>query len=405
MNRDFHSMKPSLRDVFDGIRSEPGRAGLSFLAVMIGITALTVLLAFLGGLKEKACLLMKDLGANVVAIVPSESSGTESRPVMNRSTVDVLSQNLRDCRVSSIQHFELPVEGVENPLQVWATDEMLCRLRGWTIDQGRFLDRWDVVQSSRSIVITRALSETYGWNLGAVISIDHVPFTVVGILSNLGGAGEQSMAEGGWQIGHGAMFVPYSVCRTWGHWEQDAYPYVDAVFLQSIQGEEAGAVMKRAQWILQKPEYIKRSLNWITPEFMIRGIRRLQNSVRLAGGSIAALCLILGGTTLMSLMVANVRDRVVEIGLRRALGATAGQVAFMFVVESCLVTGVAALVGTVAASLLVWFTQYRFAAPVAMDAVALVLPVFISLGLGFAFSYWPARMAARVSPAEALRND
>ena len=94
-----------------------------------------------------------------------------------------------------------------------------------------------------------------------------------------------------------------------------------------------------------------------------------------------------------------------EIGLRRALGATAGQVALLFVLESCLVTGMAAVAGTVAAALLLWFTQYRFAAPVEMNGAALILPILASLLLGFAFSYWPARMAARVSPAEALRND
>ena len=405
MKSDLHSMRPSLRDVFDGIRSEPGRAGLSFLAVMIGITALTVLLAFLGGLKEKARLLMKELGANVVAIVPSESSNSEDRPELDRALVSVLRENLDDCRVSAVWRFDLPVAGMETPMAVFASDEALGQLRGWSMDQGRFLDRWDVIHSSRSIVITRALSDTYNWNLGAIISIDNVPFTVVGIVKNLGGAADQEGVEGRWQTGLNAVFVPYSACRTWEEQDLSANPPVDAIFLQSMKGEEAGEMLKRAQRILQEPGYAKRSLRWITPEFIIRGIRRLQNSVRLAGGSIAVLCLILGGTTLMSLMVANVRDRIMEIGLRRALGATAGQVALLFVLESCLVTGMAAVAGTVAAALLLWFTKYRFAAPVEMNGAALILPILASLLLGFAFSYWPARMAARVSPAEALRND
>ena len=405
MKADLHSMTPSLRDVFDGIRSEPGRAGLSFLAVMIGITALTVLLAFLGGLREKARLLVKDLGANVVAIVPSESLTPDDRPVLDRAMVEVLKKNMDTCRVSAVLQFELPVEGMETPLPVFATDETLHHLRGWSLCQGRFLDHWDVINSSRSIVITRALGQTYDWNLGSVIFLDHVPFTVVGVIDSLGGAADHEAVGGGWQTGRDAVFVPFSACRTWGVWEQDAYPAVDAIFLQSIKGEDAAEVVKRAQWILREPGYATRSLSWITPELVIRGIRRLQNSVRLAGGSIAVLCLILGGTTLMSLMVANVRDRIMEIGLRRALGATAGQVAILFVLESCLVTGIAALAGTVAACLLVWFTKYRFSAPVEMGGTALILPVLVSLVLGFAFSYWPAQMAARVSPAEALRND
>ena len=61
-------LRPLLRDVVEGIRAEPSRTGLSVLAIAIGIAALTVLLAVLGGLRLKARTLVRDLGANVIAV-------------------------------------------------------------------------------------------------------------------------------------------------------------------------------------------------------------------------------------------------------------------------------------------------------------------------------------------------
>jgi putative ABC transport system permease protein len=144
---------------------------------------------------------------------------------------------------------------------------------------------------------------------------------------------------------------------------------------------------------------------WVTPEVLLRKVRRLQDTIALTVGSIAALCLVLGGTTLMSLMVANVRDRVTEIGLRTALGATPRDIAGLFVAEGALVAAAAGLVATAGTHLLLLAGNGRLPVPVAVDAATVALPALVAVGLGIVFSYWPARTAARIMPAEALRND
>jgi putative ABC transport system permease protein len=157
--------------------------------------------------------------------------------------------------------------------------------------------------------------------------------------------------------------------------------------------------------LLTQPDQRVSGLAWITPESLLHRIRRLQRTIRLTVGSIAVLCLLLGGTTLTSLMVANVRDRVTEIGLRRALGATSRDIAVLFVWEACLVTAAAAVIGTAATHLVLLLGRRGLPVPVHLGLVTLLVPVVVSLALGSASSYWPARSAAAIAPSEALRNE
>ena len=107
----------------------------------------------------------------------------------------------------------------------------------------------------------------------------------------------------------------------------------------------------------------------------------------------------------MSLMVANVRDRVVEIGLRRSLGATARDIAQLFVLEACLVTSAAGVAGLLTAGAIMWLVQKKSAMLMSIGVTGFAVPFIVSVALGVVFSYWPARMAAQISPSEALRNE
>jgi ABC-type antimicrobial peptide transport system permease subunit len=107
----------------------------------------------------------------------------------------------------------------------------------------------------------------------------------------------------------------------------------------------------------------------------------------------------------MSLMVANVRDRVTEIGLRRALGATRNDISFMFIYEAFLISGTAAVMGIVVTHLLLLLFKNAIPVPLKMGITSMFLPFAAAVILSICFSYWPAKLAARIEPAEALRYE
>ena len=202
-----------------------------------------------------------------------------------------------------------------------------------------------------------------------------------------------------------SVFVPWNgtgLCQD----RSEADPAnVDAIFIRSPDGAPVEQSIAVARRVLEDPHAFSGKASWVTPDVVLAGVRRFQATVSLTLGSIAVLCVLLGGTTLMSLMVANVRDRVPEIGLRRALGATPRDVGLLFLVEGCLVTGAAALISTVAGHLVLWLGLPHLRLPMRLTAWTFFIPLATAVVVGCLFSYLPARLAARISPADALRSE
>ena len=125
----------------------------------------------------------------------------------------------------------------------------------------------------------------------------------------------------------------------------------------------------------------------------------------LATGVVVCLCLLMGGVTLGALLLAGVQQRIPEIGLRRALGASKADIAGLFMVEALLV----AVSGTVTGGLVAAFLLHVFRSVLPVVVVVnfgtLAWPVVCGLVLAALAGYLPARAAARIAPAEALRND
>lgn len=406
LKSDISNLRSSalFRDVFDGLRSEPARMGLSFFALSIGILSLALLLAVLGGLRERSRLLIREVGANVIAALPALDTRRPGAGLTDQQA-NLLAQNLPGCMVAAVRRDEVVVQGLDKAVTVFAADDTLAAVRGWTVTQGRFLDRWDVTHGERNAVVSRALCDQLRVSVGGVVELGNQPFTVVGVLDLRGGGVEGEVVDSRLLAGPQAVFVPRTAPAPWITGAPQLVRRVDAVFIQVPGVQGVGRFLPAAQRLLRGGPQRAEGISWITPDTLIRGVRRLQRTVQVAGGSITFLCLVLGGTTLMSLMVVNVRDRVSEIGLRRALGATRADIALLFVLEACLVTCAAGVAGTLSAQFLLAIVRHRFDMTLSAGGAALVVPLMAAVAVGATFAYWPARQAALISPSEALRND
>ncbi|MCO5045762.1 MAG: ABC transporter permease [Verrucomicrobia bacterium] len=402
----IRQLRASLRDIADDIRARPGRAGLSFLALAIGMTALTVLLAVLGGLQDRARQIVEELGAQVFAIAQAPSDA-QTQPSLRLSArhMDLLRAHLPGASISGVQLTERVSAGGDRQVRIVATDEALLDIRPWRIASGRFLDARDLHNRERVAVAEETLAREWNWRVGDVIRLRETPYRLIGLLRIGADALESESTDPALSPGDRALFVPRTLPPYWQFSAPAAEPPLDAIYIRNPRGQSIEQSVALARTLLTQPDQRLERLSFITPEVLLQRLRKLQDTIRFTAGSIAILCLVLGGTTLMSLLVANVRERVTEIGLRRALGATAQDIAGLFVLEAILLTAIAALSGALGTCAVLWMARDRFPIPLRLDLFVLLTPLLVATLLGIAFSFWPARAAARISPAEALRNE
>jgi len=403
MKKHIHA---AFRDVFDGLRAQPGRVGLSFMAICVGITALTVLVAVLGGLRVRSRQMIDEFGVNVIAVRQGDlPEGATPDAKLRRRHLDVLRENLPGCQVAGVRFYRVPTQGDEQLVDLAAVDPEVLVVKGWQMRAGRFLDQMDSQLRSRCAVISETLASELGLSNGDTISLRKIPFEIVGIVSMATTAFEEDAAGAEVAFGERLVLVPGNTPAYWAERQRVPEGGVDMILIRVPDASVFANSLACARRILTQPGLQSSGISWITPETLLERVRKLQNTIRLTVGSIAILCLVLGGTTLMSLMVANVRDRVTEIGLRRALGAMRRDIALLFVLEGCLVTAAAGICGTIFTHTCLFVFRGVFPVPLKLDAISLLLPALTACVLGIIFSYWPARVASKISPSEALRND
>jgi len=395
----------ALRDVWDGARSQPGRVGIACLAIALGMAVLTILISIMGGLKEKSARITSELGADVVAIVQNKDQGNKAASSLLEKHAAALANSIPGSLVSTLRRYRVPTLGTDEMLSVVATDSSLQRIKQWKMSAGRFLDVYDINDRERHAVISKSLSDRWAWKTGDLVMLNNLPFKVVGIVSTGGTANDAEVGEAGLIMGEHLLFVPKTVAPYWVSKADNLINSVDAIYLKAPESRDLEGIVSTAISLMSQPGYRAEDVSWVTSESLLEGIKKLQKTIGSVVGSIAFLCLALGGILLMTLMVENIRNRVVEIGLRRALGASKKDIAAMFTLEALLVTGTATLAGvTVSLFIITWFGNLF---PVEFKAGfgSFFLPLIAAVFLTVLFSYWPARLAANITPSEALRNE
>ena len=385
-------MKKLAADVWTGLRTGPARAGLAFSSLALGLFAVTILLATLDALRTQSRELVQAFGAGSFVLVRSGSG--ERGTSWNRRQVEFFRENLGcEAVVSGVKRLPAP-SGAD--FAVSASDGQLARARGWRFIEGRALDEWDMRQGMRHAMASAGLCRKTGWRTGDVVLLGNEPFRLAGIFE-AGGDPALDAAQN-------AVFVPYTV-DAMEEGGEDARNRVDVLLFRAGDGTTPEVLKRRVSALLEQPGIGAEGVEWITPESLLQGIRRWQRAIAWTAGAGGALGLLMGAVTLAGMLLTGVRERVPEIGLRRALGARRREIAGLFVAESLMLTAGAAAAGLLAAEGALRGLGGRFPLPFHFDAEVRLLPLALAFAIALLCSVGPAWMAARLPPAEALRND
>ncbi|MBR4189721.1 MAG: ABC transporter permease [Kiritimatiellae bacterium] len=376
----LNALRECLADAWAGLCAAPARAVLSFAALAAGLAAATLLLAVSAGLERQARTLTATFGADAFALLPAEPDGAVAPPPWTRGAVETLRLWFGD------RAWVSGARAVRADGRLFlAADEHWAAAHGWRILRGRPLDAADV-RAAAPVLLTHGAASVPE-NPGAPVVV--------------GGVGLRWI---------GATDAPADTppCIPWSAESLDDAPEppgrtVDRIWFRARPGHSPEALRR-----ILEPRLAVAGIaggRWVTPESLLGGIRRWQRTIAWSAGGGALLGLLLGATSLAGLLLSGVRERIPEIGLRRAIGASAADVAALFVAEAFILTTGATAVGIAAAGLLLRLAGDALPLPWSFTPGLAALPVLLSLLLAAAASALPAAAAARLPPAEALRNE
>ncbi len=143
----------------------------------------------------------------------------------------------------------------------------------------------------------------------------------------------------------------------------------------------------------------------IVPEALVRQSQKTQQIFNVVMGAIAGISLLVGGIGIMNIMLASVLERTKEIGVRRAVGATRGDVLGQFLFEATFLSVVGGVIGIILGFILTKAITFYAEWRTVVSPEAIILAFTVSAAVGISFGYYPARKAAYQNPIDALRYE
>lgn len=363
-----------LQDLREGWRTSPARVILVLTAVGTGTLTLTLLLAVLGGLRLQAGRLAADFGANAAILELDHNN----RPALTHSHLNTLRAQFPSATwIGERAYGPQSIPGLGR-ITLYAATPGWETARGLPLLSGRPLDPADADQH-RAYALA---SSDLGLAPGDRLRIHQTEFTLVGIT----GPGR-------------FLLIPHTLR---GDWEDpEATTHLHRIRLIQTQPDPEPLFRQIRQFFAH--EAPQANLHLITPEQLLAETRRLSRILRHVLGTVTLLALLLGGSTLASLMVQNVRQRRREIGLRMAIGARQRDIFILFLLEGLLLSTFAAFIGICIGAHLLQHVPAEVNLPLHSGAAVLAPPLLLAAAIGGIFSCIPARIATRLVPAQALR--
>jgi putative ABC transport system permease protein len=396
-----------LKLALDSFRASKLRFALTALGMVMGTAS--VILVITIGLTGKRFILdeIQKIGTNEVEVEYSGGGATGSEHLIYNDYLTREDEKAVLAQVPSVEYSSPVLEshdrisfggGVVKDTLVLGVSPQYLNVRNLLIPAGRFFDAEDDNAHIKCAVVTipfaREMFGSADAAVGQTFQIQGIPFTIVGTFK------ESVDTFGQSEITDETILIPYSVARFFTDTDSVKILYFSVRSMPEVP--DATREIIHTIQSRHKPNSVYKAQN-LTELLTTAGV--ISDALTVVLVLVAAVTLAVGGVGIMNIMLANVRARIREIGIRKALGATYREIKLQFLAEAVIISLSGGLVGTLvglAVPLSVrFFTDYALPAPLWSVAVALATAVAV----GVVFGTVPATRAAQMDPVEALKYE
>jgi len=396
----------SIRTAWKSIFSNKMRSSLTMLGIIIGVSAVVLLVALGTGFQKSMQQTFEDLGASALYVYSSTDKAVKTlRPLTLEDA-----EALRDKTVAPAIAVVSPTldAGVSasygnNNVTVQATGvtPIIRQIKNYPLAGGRFISDQDVTARENVAVLGYQTAEDlFGSQspVGKSIRIGGMKFQVVGYIEKMGGF-----------AGDSYILMPITTMQS----KISGGDNLRTIAVKAVSPDKVDAAIAQITAIMRARHYIAPGA---VDDFQIRDMREILESMQdqLAAfafflSSVGAISLIVGGIGIMNIMLVSVTERTREIGIRKAIGAKRRDILVQFLIESATLSLSGGLIGLLLATFLSMFMQnvpmgnLTIGAQISVGVVILALTV--SIGIGIISGTYPAFRAAQLDPIESLRHE
>ena len=396
------------------ILSHKLRSALTLVGIVLGTTALVVMVSVIGGLAVSVKEGLSDLGFDgVIFVVPQQtqdriekkkegySRGLRSadglvidggRDVI-RTAAPVLGLGNETARVNG-RTLKVFVEGVTPE---WG------RIRNRVPEKGRYLVQPDVdARATVALLGEKLEKDVFGDEdaLGREITVRGVRFRIVGVLKHFG---NNQVGDDEMERDNSKVYIPITTAQKY-------FAGTDAVHAWAFQAdpERLDDAKKEAEALVRRSH---RGISDFKVENIGQEILRVRKEVdklivnwNIVLASIAGISLLVGGIGIFSVMQISISERTYEIGLRKSMGATDPEIFGQFLVESVSLSLVGGLLGAGLGYGITLLAGQSFESGLSVSPLALLLAAAFAILIGLGAGVYPALRASRLHPVEAIRG-
>jgi len=389
------------------------RSILTSLGIIIGVSAVIIMLAVGSGASKRIAKDMESMGSNLLMIRSASANsggvrmGFGTKPSLTLKDADAIGKNCRG--ILAVAPYSSGTVQLTYGNQNWSTTvggttASYLFIRNYEILSGRNIVPEDIKNSAKVAIIGNTVAtELFGDvdPIDKTMRIGNVPFRIVGLLKTKGQSGMGMDQDD-------LVFIPITTAQKKVLGTE--FPgTVKMINVKATDSEILDTTQNDISDLLKNRHHIGKNQE---DDFEIRNLAEMQETIKSSAqtmsvllGAIASVSLLVGGIGIMNIMLVSVTERTKEIGIRMAIGAKASDIRIQFLIESFLLSIIGGIVGVVIGIIGAKSIELFSTMSIAISGFSIALALGFSGIIGVFFGYYPARKASQLNPIDALRYE